>query len=204
MDQRSMCVELGPVGDLDSTVGICSPPVAPPFRPDPSEYSEELDIFLDSSSFVDVYCSPGSRSGDWAGPVLLGPAAWAAPGSSGKEIRILSVPVPIPMLPVILMILSDAIDIRREAPAGWLPVGGCAGGAGMEMLAIAMPPSLVLGAAYAPFLLADDETVEADDKLCGAARDLIRSDGGGRAGMFTLADDWAGIVAALPEGDLPA
>jgi hypothetical protein len=47
--------------------------------------------------------------------------------------------------------------------------------------------------------------VEAEDRLCGAARDLIRSDGGGRAGIFTLAGgDWAGMVVTLPEGDLPA
>ena len=200
----SSCVELGAVGDLEGAAGVCSPLTAPQFRADPNEHSEELDIFLDSQSFGDACCSPDSGSGGWADPDPLSPGAGAAPGSSGKEIRLLSAPAPMPVFPVILKMLSDAIDSRRAAPVRLLLVDGRAGGGGMEKLAFVMLPSLVSGAAYAPFLLADDETVEAEDKVCGAVRDLTRSDGGGRAGVFTLADgDWAGRIATLPEGDLP-
>lgn len=83
--------------------------------------------------------------------------------------------------------LSDAIDGRRVPLAGLL--ADCrVGGRGIEILAIAILPELVSGAAYAPFLLADDGKVEAEDKLCDAVRNLIRGDGGGRVGICTEED----------------
>jgi hypothetical protein len=154
---------------------------------DPIEHNEEEDILFDSGSFVDANCRPESGSENWADPLLLSPGSGeaVAPESPGRENRPPSVSPPMPRDPVILCMLSDAIDRPRASLARLLVDGG----RGMEMLAFAMLPVLVSGAAYGAFLLMGDETLEAEDKLCVAVRDLIRGDGGVRRGIFTGADD---------------